>query len=176
MLFNVAQLLKDPIGSTREFDLDEGSDLLADVPARARYIGHVKIIHINEGALVEAVVRTTAEVDCSRCLRPVEVPLQFKFTEEYRPTIDLATGLPVPVREGEEFFRIDESHTLDLTEAVRQYALLNLPPYALCREDCAGLCPSCGQDLNQGRCECAKEQVDPRLAVLAQLLGDSERS
>lgn len=176
MLFNVAQLLKDPIGSSREFDLDEAADLLDDVPARAQYVGHLKMIHINDGVLAESEVRTTAEVVCSRCLRPVEVPLRVAFTEEYRPTIDLATGLPLPVREGEEYFRIDEYHTLNLTEAVRQYALLNLPQFALCREDCAGLCPSCGQDLNQGRCACARGPGDARLAVLAQLLGDSERS
>ena len=176
MLFNVAQLLKDPIGATREFELDEAADLLAEIPARSRYVGHLRLIRINEGLLAEARVETTVEVACSRCLRPVVVPLRQQFNEEYRPTIDLATGLPLPMREDEEYFRIDEYHTLDLTEAVRQYALLNLPQFALCREDCAGLCPICGRDLNEGRCACAREQTDPRLAVLAQLLGDSERS
>ena len=53
-----------------------------------------------------------------------------------------------------------------LDDLVREQILLGVPSYPLCREDCAGLCPRCGQDLNRGRCECDTAPVDPRLAKL----------
>ena len=48
--------------------------------------------------------------------------------------------------------------------------LLALPTKHLCREDCRGLCPRCGKNLNEGLCGCREDKVDPRLAVLAQLM------
>ncbi|MCL4466588.1 MAG: DUF177 domain-containing protein [Chloroflexi bacterium] len=176
MIYNVAQLLKDPIGATRVYDLHETADLLTDIPARAPYVGHLKLTHLNEGILAEARIVTVVEVACRRCLRPVQLPLELEFVEEYRPSIDINSGAPVLKREGEEYFTLDERHTLDLTEAVRQYAWTNLPQFALCREDCAGLCAMCGRDLNEGPCDCQQESTDPRLAVLGCLLGESERS
>ena len=67
-------------------------------------------------------------------------------------------------------FTIDEHHILDLTEAVRQYALLALPMKPLCRQDCAGLCPTCGHNLNQGGCGCPPQGPDPRWSGLNKLL------
>jgi uncharacterized protein len=59
---------------------------------------------------------------------------------------------------------------LDLTEVVRQAIFLAIPMSPVCRADCAGLCPQCGQNLNEGQCHCVSEVVDPRLEVLKQLL------
>jgi uncharacterized protein len=64
------------------------------------------------------------------------------------------------------FFTGDE---LDLAQALRDEIGLNLPMAPLCRADCAGLCPVCGRDLNQGRCDCRRDQTDPRWAKLARL-------
>ena len=58
---------------------------------------------------------------------------------------------------------------IDLTEAVQEQILLSLPLRPLCREDCKGLCPGCGEDLNKGACGCSGKAVDPRLAVLGNL-------
>ncbi len=59
---------------------------------------------------------------------------------------------------------------LDLDELVLSDILLSLPTKILCNEDCKGLCPVCGKDLNIGNCECKKKQVDPRLEKLGELL------
>ena len=64
---------------------------------------------------------------------------------------------------------IDEQHTLDLTEAVRQYALMATPMKALCKKDCAGLCQTCGKNLNEGKCHCPKDDNDLRWSKLAEL-------
>jgi uncharacterized protein len=58
---------------------------------------------------------------------------------------------------------------LDLTEAIRQRVLLEIPMVTLCREDCAGLCSQCGHNLNLGPCDC-KPEVDTRFSVLQKLL------
>ena len=59
---------------------------------------------------------------------------------------------------------------LDLGPEVREDFLLSIPMHAVCRPDCKGLCPQCGANWNEGPCDCREEQIDPRLAVLAQLL------
>ncbi|MBA7688765.1 hypothetical protein ES703_97254 [subsurface metagenome] len=66
-------------------------------------------------------------------------------------------------------FTIDEHHILDLTEAIRQYALLAIPMKPLCRGDCAGLCPNCGHNINQGPCDCSPQETEPRWSELSKL-------
>ena len=63
------------------------------------------------------------------------------------------------------------ARSLDLRPAVREEWLLAAPAFVLCREDCKGLCPRCGADLNEGPCSCTKTEIDPRWASLAALKG-----
>jgi len=62
-----------------------------------------------------------------------------------------------------------EGNELDLTEIAREQILLNLPEQELCKEDCRGICPTCGKDLNEGECRCGEDDVDPRWAALKDL-------
>jgi uncharacterized protein len=62
-----------------------------------------------------------------------------------------------------------EANMIDLGEDVRQYTILALPPKMLCGDDCAGLCPSCGTNLNKKTCQCQKEEVDSRWSGLQKL-------
>jgi uncharacterized protein len=96
-------------------------------------------------------------------------PLKIKFEEEFLPTIDILSGAPLPEPEESGVFIIDEQHILDLTEAARQYSLLAIPMKALCKKDCAGLCPTCGKNLNEGKCRCPSVKIDPRWSKLAEL-------
>ena len=99
------------------------------------------------------------------------MPVRFALEEEFHPTIDIVTGANLPILSDEEpATRIDAHHILDLTEVVRQNILLAIPPYPVCRSQCAGLCPQCGQNWNEGTCDCTDDQVDPRLQVLKKLL------
>ena len=70
---------------------------------------------------------------------------------------------------GENRARIDEHNILDLAEAVRQYALLAMPMKPLCRENCVGLCPTCGCNLNERSCKCPTSPVDPRWVRISEL-------
>ena len=72
-----------------------------------------------------------------------------------------------------EFF---ENNRIDLGPLIREQLMMAVPMKGLCREECRGLCPICGQDLNQGTCQCQVEETDPRLAVLRDLLEGMEAS
>ncbi len=176
MLYNVAQLMKAGVGTSLEADIhEEQVQLDDDITVVGPLNGHVRMRRMNQGLLVDGWVDLTIELACSRCLQEFEHPMQVTFEEVFYPTIDVITGLHLPPFDEEEIFPIDEHHLVDLTEAVRQNVLLAIPMVTLCREDCAGLCPQCGHDLNLGPCEC-KPEVDTRLSVLEKLLQDGSQS
>jgi len=137
--------------------------------------GEAEVWNAGDRLLVKAEVSGEATLQCSRCLGPVTLPLDVSFEEEY------VEGEPADADDDEEqetevdagrsvsYYKGDE---IDLSETLRDNVLLELPMKPLCSEDCAGLCPGCGTNLNTGSCQCAEEThtVDPRLAALKDLL------
>ena len=86
------------------------------------------------------------------------------------------TGATLPLPEEPGSFMIDDRNIMDISEAIRQYTVMALPIKPLCRQDCSGLCPTCGADLNEKRCDCTPE-IDPRWEKLNTLvLMDTENS
>ncbi len=167
MQINVAQLLKGPIGETREYQIKDTVDF-ADGSHLVE--GEFRLTRTDRAVLVKGTLRSEVELACSRCLNSFTVPITLDIEEEYYPTIDIITGARIPVPGEPGSFTIDEHNILDLTEAVRQYALLAIPMKPLCREDCAGLCPSCGTNLNEAACTCPSDDTDPRWARLKNLV------
>ena len=165
---NVAQQLKEAIGSTRNFDIGETCDLDSDIGI-CEIQGRVRLLRTDRGILASVTLTTKVGGVCSRCLSPLEHPLTIRIEEEYFPSVDISSGAPIPQSEEASGFTIDHNHVLDLTEAVRQYILLNMPMKPLCREDCAGLCPHCGANLNRDSCYCERELVDPRWSKLQEI-------
>ena len=160
MQYNVAQLLKEPTGSTRSYQVDEkftGAERVVD-----RALGPVRLLRTHQGILVTATLNIQMTLACSRCLREYTRPSTLAVEEELFPTVDINTGrtLPPPAN-AEEVLWIDSDHVLDLTEALRQYVLANAPMKPLCRDDCRGLCQVCGANLNQGKCDCITVQPNP---------------
>ena len=109
-------------------------------------------------------------VACNRCLTPVRQPVQ--------SALDLVLVERARRRESSDDSELDEQElgiveveggVFDSRPWIIEQVELALPMKPLCREDCAGLCPQCGQDLNEGRCSCVRENVDPRWAALAML-------
>jgi len=176
MIYNVAQLMKAPVGTSLEYDIHEDEiQLDKDIQVIGPLLGHVRLRRTNQGLLVDGWVDLTLELSCNRCLKEFEQPMHVTFAEQFYPTVDVVSGLPLPPFDEEEIFPIDAHHLVDLTEAVRQNVLLALPMVTLCREDCQGLCPQCGHDLNLGPCEC-KPEVDTRFGVLEKLLQNGSES
>ena len=169
MLINVSQLLQEPVGAGREYEIDEAADIAGD-GEKSTLRGSCRLMRLQRSVLVTCALNTGVGLTCGRCLGQFRHPLEIKFTEEFVPTVDVTSGVPLPPPEEATAFTIDEHHTIDLTEAVRQYALMAIPMKALCRADCAGLCQSCGKNLNQGPCDCPAPEIDPRWSELTKLL------
>ncbi|MEZ4554629.1 MAG: DUF177 domain-containing protein [Dehalococcoidia bacterium] len=167
MQFNVSTLLQEPVGSTR---LATVNDEPVQVPAAgyaAAASGHVRLMRTQRGVLVHADVVTRPVLECARCLTQFEAEVRLVIDEEFVPFRDPATGEAIEADPDE--FRIDGRNHLDLSEAVRQYEQAALPIQPVCRDDCAGLCPVCGQNLNERRCECIQPEPQGAWAGLAAL-------
>ena len=172
MIYNVAQLLKAPVGTAQLVELDAADTLdLEDESVRLAgpLSGRLRLRRTNQGILVDGPIEASVALDCVRCLEPFTLPLAFTLEEQFYPTIDVTTGIPLPETENELIFPIDQNHQLDLREAIRQNLLLALPMQPLCKADCAGLCPHCGKNLNEGPCDC-QPSVDERWSALGDLL------
>jgi uncharacterized protein len=155
MKINVAQLLRQPVGSNRKYTIDENADLGDGDPSLVR--GEVTLVRTDRGIWAQGLLEGKVKAVCSRCLGMFDYPIGLRIQEEFFPTLDpLRVGQMSPL-EAVGDLTIDENHTLDLAETVRQQGVLSMPMKPLCRPDCAGLCPSCGHDLNQGSCSCPPE-------------------
>lgn len=179
MQYNVAQLLRAPTGTVRRREIDEPAaevQALLDgdgIRAHGPLQGSVTLMQTTDSILVTGALETTVELVCDRCLTPFETEVTLQMEENFRPTIDVESGAALPPVKGEELATlIDEQHILDLSEVVRQMILLEAPMHPVCRPDCKGLCPRCGQNLNEGQCDCETEIVDPRWSKLQSLLDD----
>ncbi len=144
-------------GSCKEFEYEFVPEDCAEI-AVARVKGSVK----NQTGIVSLTAEVSFLIDalCDRCAAPVK--------EEN--TIDISHILVSQLNDSDNdnFFLIDSMH-FNLDELIREDILLSLPTKILCRDDCKGLCPYCGANLNEKQCGC-KKPVDPRLEALKKFL------
>ena len=134
---NVAQMLKGSIG-TEKIVLVSGS---VDITGygESSVEGKVRLIRTNRSILIKGTLQTRVQASCARCLEGFECPLALNIEEEYFPMTDVNSGVPLLEPEEPGYFVIDEHLILDLSEAVRQYALMAVPMKPLCRPECPGI-------------------------------------
>jgi len=114
-------------------------------------------------------VETRAKIECDRCLRPVETPVNADFSLEYISGSEYESSEVAELTEAEMSVSVFDGEALDVDEIVKEQVLLAVPTRMLCREDCKGICPECGTDRNTGDCSCATSDIDPRWAALKNL-------
>jgi uncharacterized protein len=159
MQVNVAQLLKEPTGSSRTIEV--AGALPLDQDDLSHVHGKAELLRVSAGILVRGEFTTEGHLVCSRCLKSFSQTLAFRTEEEFSPSVDIGSGEALPPLEDAPSFTIDEHHVLDLTELIRQHSVLAAPMKPLCKPDCAGLCPHCGANLNQNPCVCSADAVTP---------------
>ncbi len=169
--YNVSLLMREPIGSRRQFQVDEQFSPIEGEDLAVAVRGPVRLLRTDRGILAIAEFRSKADGECARCLRRVRYPMTLQIEQEFLPRLDPVTGGPLPEPADPDAFLIDTHHVLDLTEVARQTWLVVLPMQVLCREDCSGLCPECGADRNAGDCACEQGPIDIRWAALVRLRG-----
>lgn len=178
MRFNVAQLLMEGTGATRRHEFFGALTDIDEYNAGQTLVeGSVVLIRTLRGILAKGQAMAQLAEPCRRCLEMARADLDFAFEEEFVPAIDVLTGASLPLTDDDEpALVIDEHHTLDLAEILRQYIVAETTLGPLCKLDCLGLCPVCGANRNLEPCTCEKEAIDPRLAILARLMGSQEKA
>ena len=124
---------------------------------------------------VDGLLSGTLVLSCARCAGafPFEVERSVHAVLVLdQPSVDEGEEEELERSELDESF-LDGEH-IDLLELAREQVLLSLPEKPLCRDECRGLCPRCGVDLNHESCSCESNTVDPRMAVLAKLMIEDE--
>jgi len=118
---------------------------------------------------VNGQIDTRAQVECDRCLQPVELPVIAAFDLEYITGRDYESSETAELTDAELSVSVFDGEAIDVDEIVKEQILLAVPTRMLCREDCKGICPECGIDRNTGECTCVTNDIDPRWAALKKL-------
>ncbi len=125
--------------------------------------GPLRLSRTKEGILVQGELQVGLEDECARCLDPVSREVIIKLAELF--------AYPIPL---DNEFSVNDTGILDLAPLVRDEVFIALSSGALCRPDCKGLCPYCGQNLNNATCDCESDAIDPRFAQLKELLDSKQ--
>jgi uncharacterized protein len=144
--------------------LDE-EDVWLTEPAEVR--GRIK----RSGEEVELRGELHAKIEgmCSRCLKPVELPIDTEFAERFVPAVSWRAEEQHELQEEDLNLAVFDGEAIELNDLVREEILLAMPGQILCRADCKGLCSTCGIDRNAGSCQCADAAGDSRWEELKNL-------
>ncbi len=148
LIFNVAQLLRDHEGATRDYDYAQDQlhlnepigDEVAGTEATA-IKGHVRLTRVRHDVLAQGPGEADVILNCVRCLNDFSQHVNYEVEEVFHPSIDVVTGLPVAPEapEDQADLKIDANHLIDMGEAIRQQILVSLPWNPICGDDCPGL-------------------------------------
>jgi DUF177 domain-containing protein len=177
MLITVLDLEREPVlfnVSLEPGAVDYGTELTQVSPLAVE--GRADLIEENHGPrTVVQDIRLQGsysgefEVACARCLEPVRIPLKGQFDLIFRPLGADQGSSERSINTSETEIGYYQESGLLLEDVLREQVLLSLPARVLCREDCKGLCPRCGRDLNSEPCACDTAPADPRWSALSDL-------
>lgn len=177
MEFKISELEKEPI----DFDLalppgrvDLGDE--AQQEGSLQTSGRAEVIHEHRGPReIVADIRLRGrfagkfQVPCARCVEAVDLPLSADFDLIFRPLGADAGASERSITAPETEIGYYQKDSLLLEDVLREQVLLSLPVKTLCKPDCKGLCPHCGQNRNSQACTCDEGQSDPRWEALGDL-------
>jgi uncharacterized protein len=177
MIITVLDLEREPI----EFDIalepgiiDYGSDIRQLDPLAVQ--GRADVVHEHRGprdTVADIRLRATwsgrFELACARCLDPVEHPLNGNFDLIFRPIGVDARAAEHSISASETEIGYYQEGILVLEDVLREQVLLSLPTRTLCKQDCKGLCPHCGHNLNSESCTCDEIPANPQWNALSEL-------
>jgi len=170
VVINVAPLLKQPLGTRVDYEVTESpidprgdsagllDASIVDVDAK------LHATHTNAGPLLEGAADAHVAASCARCLKPIDTAVHADFAEQYYATVPVDTGVAI-MAAPLDAKTIGSDFKIDLTPLLLEELILATPLAPLCREDCEGLCPVCGEDRNE-RPHAHDEAVDSRWSAL----------
>jgi DUF177 domain-containing protein len=177
MFIEIRELELHPVDFQEEFGpgvLDLGPDIDQRTPLKTE--GRAQLVEEHHGkrqSLKDIRLRgqlsTSLELLCARCLEPIAQDIGRDFDLLYRPQGADAGKPEAPVSGTEAEISYYQGEGLLLEDALREQVLLAVPLKVICREDCKGLCPQCGKNLNLEQCSCAEPIEDPRWSALKEI-------
>lgn len=157
------QEIKKSPDQTKEFSLvideEQGLENFPHVTFSHPISLNIKIRFEDDLYFLTGQLSAKITLECSRCLEKVSYDINYEISERYstKPQSD-------------EDIILIEKDEIDLIELVLEGIEFSIPKRVLCKDSCLGLCPSCGCNLNIAKCQCKDENIDPRLAILKDLL------
>jgi uncharacterized protein len=177
MEFKISELEREPIDFDLRFKpgvIDFGEEAEQSGPLAAD--GRAEVLHEHRGPKdIVADIRLRGhfdgnfEVPCARCVEPVTIPLAADFDLIFRPVGADSDAPERSITAPETEIGYYQKDSLLLEDVLREQVLLSLPVRTLCKPDCKGLCPRCGQNRNSQACSCDEGPGDPRWEALAGL-------
>ncbi len=179
MFLDIQELKLHPIEFGETFEpgvIDLGADLRQRTALKADGRAELVEEHHGKHKIINDIrlrgrLSASVEVSCARCLEPVERRVSRDFELLYRPLGTDAGRDELSVTDAEAEIGYYQGEGLLLEDALREQVLLSFPLKIICRDDCKGLCPHCGKNLNHEQCSCAAPQEDPRWEALKEIRG-----
>lgn len=161
MVIDISQVLKGE-GEFKEFEGKLPLDDFSFFGNEVKFASDVKVVgvfkNLGDVIFLEGEAKTSLHTECGKCLKAFDLDFEFAFDQKFskNPQSD----------EIAEF----SGNEISIDDSVIQALCMNLPISFVCDEDCKGLCPKCGKNLNEGECNCENDDIDPRMAVLKNFL------
>ena len=152
-LINVKNLYQAEVGTTESFDIVEDlKDIEFPEEIEVHKItGHLKVMLLDDSVVANGKFEATLTLICDRCLDTFKTKISFPLEREYY--FD---------RKGkdEEKLHVDKYQNIEIGESLREEIILSVPTQNLCKENCPGICPTCGVNLNNEACKCNNKKTD----------------
>jgi uncharacterized protein len=171
MFLNVRDMELRPLRISRKFEIGEidflDTSFRQTTPLEVEATAELKPV-LDEIRL-KGHLSISMELECDRCLTSYPWPIEADFDLLYAPTGEQELPEDAGLKDEEAEMAFYQGAGLELEDVLREQVLLALPMQRVCREDCAGLCPTCGENWNDRECDCQPVIEDPRWSALQDL-------
>jgi uncharacterized protein len=179
MFLDIKDLELRPLDFEEEFQpgvIDLGAEIRQSTPLKTSGRAELVEEHHGKHQMIKDIrlrgrLAAGLELQCARCLDPVKQDVKREFELLYRPLGVDAGRDEISVTDAEAEIGYYQGEGILLEDVLREQVLLALPLKMVCRDDCKGLCPQCGKNLNQEQCSCAAPVEDPRWDALKEIRG-----
>ena len=177
MFLDIHELEREPLDFEEVFQpgvIDLGDEIRQRTPMKATGRAELVEEHVGKHQVIKDIrlrghLTAGLELPCARCVDPVGQDIVRDFELLYRPLGADAGRDELSVTAAEAEIGYYQGDGLQLEDVLREQVLLALPLKVVCRQDCKGLCPQCGKNLNQEQCSCSITLEDPRWAALKEV-------
>ena len=163
MLINLSDVLSEhhkPIDQLVPVEMIEFYSALGNMPVVKKSDAHIVVKHVKQREImIVGQCSLVIEIPCDRCLEPVATEFELNFTKN----VDLSDEEQVDDLDEKNYI---DGYNLDVEKLLYNEILIGWPMKILCSEDCKGICNTCGQNLNEGTCDCEDTSLDPRMSVI----------